>query len=65
MCLWLNVRGHAEEARRKGWEAREILFEGSGHCAHFSKDEERYGEAVRSIWEGKGTEWGKTATPKL
>ena len=65
MCLWWDVRDHAEEARRKGWEVREFLFEGSGHCAHLSNDEERYTEAVKGIWDVEGAEWSNAATPKL
>ncbi len=56
MCLWSDVRDHAEEAKRKGWEVKEFLFEGSGHCAHLSNDEERYAMAVKSIWDVEGAE---------
>lgn len=56
MCLWLDVRQHADEARRLGWDVREVLFEGSGHCAHFTKDEVRYADAVKSMWgDGEGS----------
>ena len=33
MCLWCDVRSHADEARTLGWDVREVLFDGSGHCA--------------------------------
>ena len=54
MIEWTDVKQHANEARTKGWRVKEILFEGSGHCAHLATDERRYVEAVKSIWEGDG-----------
>jgi hypothetical protein len=50
---WMDIKDHAEEARRKGWAVKEVVFERSGHCAHFSKDDERYAEAMRDMWLGK------------
>jgi hypothetical protein len=50
---WMDIKDHAEEARRKGWAVKEVVFERSGHCAHFSKDGERYAEAMRDMWLGK------------
>lgn len=54
MIDWTNIKQHANEARTKGWRVREILFEGSAHCAHLATAEKMYGEAVESIWEGNG-----------
>ena len=54
MIDWTDIEQHATEARAKGWMVKEILFEGSGHCAHLAVDEGRYIEAVKSIWEGNG-----------
>lgn len=55
MCLWSDVQQHADEARKLGWDVREVLFEGNGHCAHFTKDEKRYADVVKSVWEdGEG-----------
>lgn len=51
MIEWTDVEQHAEEARRKGWRVKEVLFEGSGHCAHLTMDRGRYIEAVNSVWE--------------
>lgn len=51
---WLDIKDHAEEARRKGWLVEEVVFEGSGHCAHFSSDGERYTEAMKGMWLGSG-----------
>ena len=65
MCLWSDVRHHADEARRLGWDVREVLFEGSGHCAHFSKDEDRYADTVKSAWDGPGSEPSKRELSKL
>lgn len=67
MCLWSDIKEHADEARLLGWDVREVVFEGSGHCAHYSKDEDRYASAVRSIWDGSsgGSKRGETMTAKL
>ena len=54
MIDWTDIKQHANEARTKGWRVREILFEGSGHCAHLATAEKMYGKAVESIWEGNG-----------
>ena len=54
MIDWTDIEQHANEARTKGWRVKQILFEGSGHCAHLATDERRYVEAVKSIWEGNG-----------
>jgi Eukaryotic protein of unknown function (DUF829) len=56
---WMDIKDHAEEARRKGWRVQEVAFEGSGHCAHFSKDSERYAEAMRGLWLDSGDEESK------
>lgn len=52
MIEWTDVEQHAEEARRKGWRVKEVLFEGSGHCAHLNMDRRRYVQAVNSVWDG-------------
>lgn len=52
MVEWTDVREHAEEARKKGWEVHEEVFEGSVHCAHFSADSARYVNAVKTMWMG-------------
>ncbi len=57
MCLWSDVRHHADKARMLGWDVREVVFEGSGHCAHFTNDPGKYSDAVRSIWGGEFS-WG-------
>lgn len=51
MIEWTDIEQHAEEARRKGWKVKEVLFEGSGHCAHLNIDRRRYVEAVNSVWK--------------
>ena len=56
MINWTEVEDHAEEARRKGWRVRKVLFEGSGHCAHLAIDRGRYVEAVVRVWEGSATD---------
>ena len=54
MINWADIEEHAEEARRKGWTVKEVLFEGSGHCAHVAMDERRYIGTVNSVWRGNG-----------
>ena len=66
MCHWEDVKEHAEKAKAMGWSVKEILFEGSGHCAHFSKDEDKYAKAVKSLWQGRAGGWDvEQLTPKL
>jgi hypothetical protein len=50
----MDIKDHAEEARRKGWMAEEVIFEGSGHCANFLRDGERCAKAMKDIWLGTG-----------
>ena len=57
MCHWEDVKEHAEKAKAMSWSVKEIIFDGSGHCAHFSKDEEKYAKAVKSLWQGSVGEW--------
>ena len=52
MIAWTDIDQHAEEARRKGWMVQEAVFEGSGHCAHLTKDRRRYVDIVNSVWTG-------------
>ncbi len=52
MIDWTDVEQHAEEARRKDWKVKEVLFEGSGHCAHLAMDRKRYVGAVQGLWDG-------------
>ena len=66
MTDWTDVRDHAEEAREKGWNVHEVLFEDSGHCSHLSKNEDRYIAAVRMMWaKGTAAEDGKVLKSKL
>ncbi|TAQ89915.1 hypothetical protein B7494_g1761 [Chlorociboria aeruginascens] len=53
MCEWMDIREHAEDARRRGWIVEEEVFEGSAHCAHFSADVGRYAKAVERVWTGE------------
>jgi hypothetical protein len=50
MCDWRDIRKHADDARLAGFQVQEIIFVGSSHCSHLSKDEARYSEAIRNIW---------------
>ena len=52
MVDWTDVRDHAAEARSKGWQVEEVMFDGSAHCGHFQKDEETYVKAMERMWQG-------------
>ena len=58
---WMDIKDHAEEARRKGWTVQEVVFEGSGHCAHLSKDAKKYVEAMKGMWLGSDRQERKGA----
>lgn len=49
---WRDVTSHAEEARRTGWEVREIIVDDTPHCNHISKHEESYVRTVNDMWVG-------------
>lgn len=49
---WREVEGHAEEARRRGFEVRMERFEGTGHVGYGRVDMGRYWGVVRGTWEG-------------
>jgi hypothetical protein len=49
---WRDVAAHAEEARSKGWEVREIIYEDSAHCNHLYKDPQAYHRVITDTWEG-------------
>ena len=66
MCHWEDVKEHAETAKALCWGVKEVVFQGSGHCAHFSKDEDKYAKAVKSLWQGRVGGWDvEESTPKL
>ena len=52
MTDWRDVVSHAEEARKKGWDVKEIMFDDTPHCNHISKNEDIYINAVSAVWEG-------------
>ncbi|CBX91353.1 hypothetical protein IAQ61_010708 [Plenodomus lingam] len=49
---WDDITSHADDARSKGWNVRELLFHGTPHCNHISKYRDEYFEAMRRVWEG-------------
>jgi len=65
MCQWTDIQEHADLARDKGWQVVEVVFDGSGHCAHLAKDEQAYSDAVRGLWEGDQMIWNKKLVAKL
>ncbi|CAI6332247.1 unnamed protein product [Periconia digitata] len=52
MCQWGDVHDHAEEARRRGWNVEEVVYEGTAHCAHYSgvDGRQRYEDVVERLW---------------
>lgn len=55
MTHWQDIWDHARDARRKGWNVEEVLFDGSGHCAHLAQDELQYSQAVQRMWNRERT----------
>jgi hypothetical protein len=53
---WMDIKEHAKEARGKGWVVEEVVFEGSAHCAHFSKEGETYVGVMKGMWLYSGGE---------
>lgn len=64
MVDWTDIRDHAAEARSKGWEVEEIVFDGSPHCGHFQKDQEKYVKAMERMWQ-EGEQQTRGDTSKL
>lgn len=64
MVDWTDIRDHAAEARSKGWEVEEIMFDGSPHCGHFQKDEEKYVKAMERMWQ-EGEQQTRGGTRKI
>ncbi|CDM26632.1 hypothetical protein DTO006G1_3221 [Penicillium roqueforti] len=47
---WMDVWEHAGKAREEGWKVKEVVFKGTGHCAHMPFDPMRYTECVEQAW---------------
>ena len=47
---WRWVAKHAEEARDRGYEVRELEVTGSGHVAHAKTDPKRYWKTIAEAW---------------
>ncbi|KAH7398513.1 indole-diterpene biosynthesis protein-like protein PaxU [Pyrenochaeta sp. MPI-SDFR-AT-0127] len=58
---WDDVTSHADDARQKGWDVKELMFEDTPHCNHISKYRAEYFDAVRRMWEGGPTGAGTRA----
>ncbi|KAH9862837.1 hypothetical protein J1614_010930 [Plenodomus biglobosus] len=58
---WDDITSHADDARRKNWDVRELEFDGTPHCNHISKYRAEYFEAMRRVWEGGALEPGPKA----
>ncbi|GAW24966.1 hypothetical protein ANO14919_145630 [Xylariales sp. No.14919] len=47
---WQDVVSHAEEARERGWDVQQYIFNDTSHCNHISKHEDVYIKAVKDLW---------------
>ncbi|KAJ3575259.1 hypothetical protein NPX13_g4096 [Xylaria arbuscula] len=52
---WKDVLSHAKQARKEGWEVKELLYDYTPHCGHIRREKQRinYEDAVYYLWEGK------------
>lgn len=50
---WDDITSHADEARAKTWEVRELEFEGTPHCNHISQYPLEYLGAMERVWKGE------------
>jgi hypothetical protein len=48
---WRDVVAHAEIARTRGWEVKEVITEDTPHCNHMKKDPQMYRDVVALMWE--------------
>ena len=51
-----EVAAHVKEARARGVEVAEEVFERSPHVSHARTEPERYWAAVRKLWERAATQ---------
>ncbi|KAF2844642.1 indole-diterpene biosynthesis protein-like protein PaxU [Plenodomus tracheiphilus IPT5] len=58
---WEDITSHADDARGKGWDVKELEFDGTPHCNHISKYRAEYFEAMHRVWEGGALEPGPKA----
>ncbi|KAI8946047.1 indole-diterpene biosynthesis protein-like protein PaxU [Xylaria longipes] len=47
---WRDVLTHAKQARKEGWEVKELLFHDTSHCRHISQHSKDYHNAVCDLW---------------
>lgn len=48
---WRDVVSHANDAKKQGWDVKEIIFDDTPHCNHYSKNEEIYVDAIVNTWK--------------
>lgn len=58
---WDDITSHAEEARQKAWDVRELEFDGTPHCNHISKYRVEYFQAMSRVWAGEALTPGPRA----
>ncbi|ETR99064.1 hypothetical protein M419DRAFT_87301 [Trichoderma reesei RUT C-30] len=54
---WQHVEDHARRAESSGFKVRKERFEGGEHVSLMRKESQRYWQAVKETWEGKGAEF--------
>ena len=50
----VDIKAHALEAEKKGFNVKKEVFENTVHVAHIRGDEQRYWGIVQQIWTGEG-----------
>jgi len=53
MVDWTDIVGHGDEAEEKGMQVKQIMYEDTPHCNHFSKHGDEYLEVMDRVWNGK------------
>ncbi|KAF1845088.1 indole-diterpene biosynthesis protein-like protein PaxU [Cucurbitaria berberidis CBS 394.84] len=49
---WDDITSHADDARRKNWDVKELEFADTPHCNHISKYRAEYFHAMGRVWGG-------------
>ncbi|KAJ4356771.1 uncharacterized protein N0V89_004807 [Didymosphaeria variabile] len=58
---WEDITSHADEARAKSWDVRELEFQGTPHCNHMSQYRSEYLNALERVWKGSSLAPGSRA----
>jgi hypothetical protein len=64
MVGWTDVQRHIGEARRRGYNVDQVLFEHGTHCGLTMEDSTRYWSAVQNFWNDVDTADHAVSDPK-